>query len=186
MDPRRERRRALAEQLLLVACAGCQVEVITQALESARIEDYDVDVKARFETADLGPELEEYPDHLSWWYTTIVMDVAVETTEANEAKVRRLLDPAEDACIVSRSVERCADFDISKELSVRSVDGRANALCTGYRLPTPGPSAVSSRHRRNASRERTVRYPIVWTGSFRGGVSRRLSTAQPASPADRR
>lgn len=45
---------------LLVACAGCQVEVITQAFEKARIEEYDVDVEARFETEDLGPALEGY------------------------------------------------------------------------------------------------------------------------------
>ncbi|MGM0590045.1 MAG: OsmC family protein [Halobacteriota archaeon] len=105
---------------LLVACAGCQVEVITQALEKARIDDYDIDVEARFETQDLGPELEEYPDHLSWRYTKIIMDVEVETNDENEEKVRRLLDLAEDACIVSRSVERGVDFDISKDLSVRT------------------------------------------------------------------
>lgn len=50
---------------LLVACAGCQVEVITQAFEKARIDEYDVDVEARFSTEDLGPDLPEYPDHLS-------------------------------------------------------------------------------------------------------------------------
>lgn len=47
------------------------------------------------------------------------MDVHVETTEENEAKVGRLLSIAEDACIVSRSVERGVDFEITKELSVR-------------------------------------------------------------------
>jgi len=104
---------------LLVACAGCQVEVVTQALEKARIDDYEIDVEAHFETADLGPDLPEYPDHLSWRYTTIVMDVSVETTDENEAKVERLLDLAEDACIVSRSVERGVEFEITKELSVR-------------------------------------------------------------------
>lgn len=104
---------------LLVACAGCQVEVITQALEKARIEEYDIDVEARFETEDLGPELEDYPDHLSWRYTKIVMEVHVETNEENEARIERLLSVAEDACIVSRSVERGIDFEITKELSVR-------------------------------------------------------------------
>lgn len=103
---------------LLVACAGCQVEVITQAFEKARIDEYEIEVEARFETEDLGPELPEYPDHLSWRYTTIIMDVEVETTEANEEKVSRLLELAQDACIVSRSVERGIGFQIDQRLTV--------------------------------------------------------------------
>jgi uncharacterized OsmC-like protein len=107
---------------LLVACAGCQVEVITQALEKARVDDYDIDVHATFETEQVGPELEEYPDHLTWHYRTIVLEIAVETTEDNRAKMERLLEVAEDACIVSRSVEHGIEFEITKELSV-SADG---------------------------------------------------------------
>jgi uncharacterized OsmC-like protein len=104
---------------LLVATAGCQVEVIVQALTKARIDDYDIHVHATMDAEDLGDKMPEYPEHLSWRYTTIHMEVTVETPEANEEKVQRLLDLAEDFCMVSRSVERGIEFDITKTLDLK-------------------------------------------------------------------
>lgn len=106
---------------LLVATAGCQVEAMQQAMTKARIDEYEITVRARPHQEDLGDEIPEYPDHMSWRYTDIEMEIEVETTEENLDRVQRIVDLAEDACIVSRSVERGIDFTTSKTL--RSSDG---------------------------------------------------------------
>ena len=105
---------------LLVATAGCQVEAMQQALEKARIDDYEITVTATTEVEDLADEIPEYPDHMSWRYTKIHFDIDVTTSPEYEARVERILDLAEDACIVSRSVERGIDFSTSKTLRTRS------------------------------------------------------------------
>jgi uncharacterized OsmC-like protein len=107
---------------LLVATAGCQVEAIQQAMTKGRIDDYDISVRARLDAEDLGDDVPDYPEHLSWRYTDIEMEIHLETDEENEETVRRLLDLAEEACIVSRSVERGIAFDITKSMAVRPGD----------------------------------------------------------------
>lgn len=113
--------------------------MITQAFEKARIDDYGVDVEAPFETEDLGPDLPEYPDHLSRRYTTIAVDVEV---AADEAQVDRLLEPAEHACVVSRSGDRDVGFELDERLTV-GADGN---------WPRSVPGSVDRRRRTETAR----------------------------------
>lgn len=105
-------------EYLLVATAGCQVEVLAQCLEKARVTEYDIHLDAT-RTSDRsasGPE--PYPDHMGNRVKSIEFELSVETTEEFEPRVRRCLELAEDACIISRSVEQGIDFEISKSLTV--------------------------------------------------------------------
>lgn len=104
---------------LLVATAGCQVEAMQQAMTTSRIDDYEITVRARPRQEDLADDVPGYPDHMSWRYTDIEMEIEVETSEENLERVERLVDLAEDACIVSRSVERGINFTTSKRLRSR-------------------------------------------------------------------
>jgi uncharacterized OsmC-like protein len=105
---------------LLVATAGCQVEAMQQAMAKAHIDDYDITVRARPHQENLEDEIPEYPDHMSWRYTDIEMEIEVETTDEHAEQVERIVDLAEDACIVSRSVERGIDFTTTKTLTTES------------------------------------------------------------------
>lgn len=103
---------------LLVATAGCQVEVLKQCLEKARIEDYDIRLRAERERENPGGAPDPFPEHTSMRMPAIEFELTVETTPEYEGRVRRCLDVCEDACIVSRSVENGIDISTSKELTV--------------------------------------------------------------------
>ena len=105
---------------LLVATAGCQVEVLKQALEKARVEEYDVHLHVERTRDDSGmaDAPEPFPAHTGIRYAGLEMTLTVETTPAFEDRVQRCLDVAEDACIVGRSVEAGIPIGLEKELRV--------------------------------------------------------------------
>lgn len=103
---------------LLVATAGCQVEVLKQAFAKARIDSYDIQLDAHREWAREREAPEGFPTNTGMRHHTIVFDLAVETTPEYEGRVRRCLDVCEDACIISRSVEAGIDIEMTKSLSV--------------------------------------------------------------------
>ena len=105
---------------LLVATAGCQVEVLAQAFDKARITDYEIAARAsrhRVDPGEGGPEA--FPTHTSWRYLGIRIELVVETTPEFESRAARCLEVAEEACIVSRSVEAGIDVEVDKTLRVR-------------------------------------------------------------------
>lgn len=103
---------------LLVATAGCQVEVLKQALEKARVEEYDVHLHVERTRNDSGTAdaPEPFPDHTGIRYSSLSMELTVETTPEYERRVQRCIDVCEDACIIGRSVEAGIDITLSKEL----------------------------------------------------------------------
>lgn len=103
---------------LLVAVAGCQVEVLKQALEKARVEEYDVHlhVERERDESGVGDAPEPFPAHTGLRYAGLSMELTVETTPEFEARVQRCLDACEDACIVGRSVEAGIDMSLEREL----------------------------------------------------------------------
>lgn len=108
---------------LMVAAAGCQVEVIAQAFHKARIDDYEIRVSATADVDEGGEGPEPFPEHMAWRYTDINLELEVETTEEYESRVRRCLEVAEDACIVSRSIEEGINVPVSKRLVVKPTPG---------------------------------------------------------------
>jgi uncharacterized OsmC-like protein len=103
---------------LLVATAGCQVEVLRQCLEKARIEDYEIRLHAERQRANPDNAPDPFPEHTSMRIPAIDFELTVETTPEFEGRVQRCLDVCEDACIVSRSVEDGIDFSLSKSLTL--------------------------------------------------------------------
>lgn len=105
---------------LLVAAAGCQVEVLKQCLEKARIGEYDVRVEVERERSSSADAPDPFPEHLGIRYDRLSMELTVETTEEFEGRVRRCVEVCEDACLISRSVEAGVDIELSKDVRVRS------------------------------------------------------------------
>lgn len=103
---------------LLVATAGCQVEVLKQCFEKARIGEYEIHLNAEREKVDPGNAPDPFPEHTSMRFPAINFELTVETTPEFEGRVKRCLEVCEDACIVSRSVEAGIDISIEKSLTV--------------------------------------------------------------------
>lgn len=103
---------------LLVATAGCQVEVLKQALEKARIEEDDVHLRVERSRDDSGTTDAPgpFPAHTGIRYDGLSMALTVETTPEYEARIQRCIDVCEDACIIGRSVEAGVDITLTKEL----------------------------------------------------------------------
>lgn len=104
---------------LIVATAGCQVEVLKQAFAKARVDDYDIHMYAEREWAEEGDELEFFPENTRMRHQRINFELTVETTPEYEDRVQRCIDVCEDACIISRSVEQGIDVEMEKTLDVR-------------------------------------------------------------------
>lgn len=103
---------------LLVATAGCQVEVLKQAFAKARIDEYDIHMSAKREWEREREAPEGFPTNTGMRHHTLIFDLSVETTSEYEGRVQRCLDVCEDACIISRSVEAGIDVDMTKSLTV--------------------------------------------------------------------
>lgn len=104
---------------LLMATGGCQVEVLKQCLEKARVDTYEIRLHAERERDTSGETPEAYPEHTGMRFPRLTFKLEVETTSEFENRVKRCLDVCEDACIVSRSVEDGIEIALEKSLTVR-------------------------------------------------------------------
>lgn len=105
---------------LNVGVAGCQVEVIRQCLEKARVEQYEITAMVENDVVDPGETPDVMPSHMSARIQSLDIEITVKTTEEYESRVRRCVDVAEKACIVGRSVEDGIDVPVSKQVTIES------------------------------------------------------------------
>lgn len=103
---------------LVVATAGCQLEVLKQCLEKARVEEYEIQIVAERKREHAGEAPEPFPEHTSLRIPEIELELEVETTPEYESRVERCVDVCEEACIVSQSLEAGITSSISKTLTV--------------------------------------------------------------------
>lgn len=105
---------------LVVALVACQVEVLDQALQRARVETYDIEATAEIDGLAMGDAPEGMPANTGQLIEHIDVELAVETTEAFEGRVQRCLDVYDGGCIVGRSYR--AGIDYTPRTEVRTVD----------------------------------------------------------------
>ena len=103
---------------LIVAAAGCQLEVLKQCFEKARIEEYEIRIVAERKRTHAEQAPEPFPEHTSLRIPELTLDLTVETTPEFEPRVKRCVEVCEDACIVSRSLEAGITTSLSKTLTV--------------------------------------------------------------------
>lgn len=103
---------------LVVAAAGCQLEVLKQCFEKARVEEYDIEIVAERRRAHAEAAPDPFPEHTSLRIPELTLELKVETTSEFEPRVKRCVDVCEDACIVSRSLEAGITTSITKSLTV--------------------------------------------------------------------
>ena len=116
--PMGEDRAPAPADYLVVGIVGCQVEVVRQCLEKARVEEYTIRGYAEDDVADPGDPPAAMPDHVSARIQRISVEIEVTTTDEFEDRVRRCVDVAEDACICGRSVEAGIDVPVDKSVRI--------------------------------------------------------------------
>lgn len=103
---------------LCVGIAGCQLEVLRQCFEKARIDDYEIEIEYNRISVDSGEDVAPMPAHTASRIGTLELEMTVKTTSEYEDRVKRCLEVCEDGCIMSRSVEAGIDVPLEKSLVV--------------------------------------------------------------------
>lgn len=103
---------------LMLATGGCQVEVLRQCFEKARIEEYEITLDVEREQVFPDEAPGPFPDHTAKRYRSITMDLAVTVPPEYEDRAARCVDVCEDACIISQSVQAGIDIELSKRFQV--------------------------------------------------------------------
>ncbi|MFB6130313.1 MAG: OsmC family protein [Salinigranum sp.] len=104
---------------LVVGLVACQVEVLDQALQKARVEEYDISATAEIDELGMGDVPEGMPANTGQLIEHIDVDLTVETTAAFEGRVRRCLDVYDGGCIVGRSYRAGIDYTPHANVEVR-------------------------------------------------------------------
>lgn len=120
--PMGEDRAPAPADYLVVGVVGCQLEVVRQCLEKARVGEYEVTAYAADEVVDPEDAPDVMPTHVSARIERIDVEIEVSTTEEFEDLVRRCVEVAEEACICGRSVEAGIDVPVEKSVTV-TTDG---------------------------------------------------------------
>lgn len=105
---------------LVIALVACQVEVLDQALQRARVETYDIEAAAEIDGLTMGDAPEGMPANTGQLIEHIDVEVTVETTAESEDRVQRCLEVYDGGCIVGQSYR--AGIDYTPRTSVRTVD----------------------------------------------------------------
>jgi uncharacterized OsmC-like protein len=104
---------------LVVALVSCQVEVLDQALQKARIEEYDISARAEVDDLGTGDAPDGMPANTSQVIEHIDIDLTVETTPEFESSVRRCLEVYDDGCIVGQSYRAGIEYTPRTNVELR-------------------------------------------------------------------
>lgn len=108
--------------LMLTSLVACQVSVLQQCFEKARIEEYDIEAEATIDQTGAGEIPEEMPLNTAKRVGHIVIDLDVSVPEEFEPRARRCLDVYDDGCIVGQSFRSGIDYDTVADLTVSTDD----------------------------------------------------------------
>ena len=104
---------------LVIGLIACQVEVLDQALQKARVEEYDISATAEIDGLGMGDVPEGMPPNTGQLIEHIDVDLTVETTPEYESRVQRCLDIYDGGCIVGRSYRAGIEYTPRTEVVLR-------------------------------------------------------------------
>lgn len=104
---------------LVVALVSCQVEVLDQALQKARVEEYEISARAEIDELGTGDAPDGMPANTAQIIEHIDIDLTVETTVEFESNVRRCLDTYDQGCIVGQSYRAGIEYTPHTDIELR-------------------------------------------------------------------
>lgn len=107
-----------AVDLLVTSLVACQVSVLQQCFEKARIEEYSIEAEATIDNRLEDEIPEEMPSNTAKRVKHIVVDLDATVPEELEARASRCIDVYDDGCIVGQSLLEGIDYSTTASLSV--------------------------------------------------------------------
>jgi len=103
---------------LVLSLAACQVSVLSQALERARVEEFDI--TCDYELDEVGQDDVGDETHASKSVRVrhIAIDITLEVPEEYESRAQRCLDVYDVGCIVGQSLRAGVEYTPETELVV--------------------------------------------------------------------
>lgn len=92
------------------ALTACQVSVLEQVLEKARVEAYEIDLDWEIDRRGAEDVPEEMPSNTATRVEHVSIDLTVRVPEEYEPRAKRCLDVYDSGCIVGQSFKRGIDY----------------------------------------------------------------------------
>jgi len=103
---------------MALSLATCQVSVLSQALERARIETFDIECNYVIDKAGTGDVGEDMPSHTATRVQHVDIELNLEVPEEFEQRAQRCLDTYDIGCIVGQSFKAGVDYTPHTSLDV--------------------------------------------------------------------
>lgn len=107
-----------AVDLLVTSLVACQVSVLQQCFEKARIEEYSIEAEATIDNRLEDEIPEEMPENTAKRVEHIVVDLDATVPEDLEHRASRCVEVYDDGCIVGQSLLEGIDYTTTARLSV--------------------------------------------------------------------
>ena len=104
---------------MLGSLVACQMSVLAQCLEKARIEDYEMEAEAVIDGRGTGEVAEEMPAKTAKRIEHITIDLTLEVPEEFEGRANRCIEVYDTGCIVGQSFRAGIDYTPNATLVVR-------------------------------------------------------------------
>lgn len=112
-----------AVDLLVTSLLACQVSVLQQCFEKARIGEYAIEAEATIDNRREDAIPEEMPGNTAKRVRHVVVDLDATVPEELEPRARRCLDVYDDGCIVGQSLLEGIDYSAEARLTVSNSGG---------------------------------------------------------------
>lgn len=106
---------------MIASLGACQISVLEQCLEKARIEEFQVKAELSATQVDQEEIPDEMPSNTAKRVRHIDVDLRVEVPEEYRGRARRCLEVYDAGCIVGQSFR--AGIEYTPEVSLESSDG---------------------------------------------------------------
>lgn len=105
---------------LLFGLVACQVEVLDQALQKARIEDYEIEGWAEVDGVGADEAAEEMLAHHGSRVEHITVEISLTVPPEFESRAQRCLEVYDTGCIVGQSYRHGIDYSPRTSLQVET------------------------------------------------------------------
>lgn len=106
---------------MVASLGACQISVLEQCLEKARIEEFHVEAELSADQVDRDEIPEEMPSNTAQRIRHVDVDIRVSVPEEDRGRARRCIEVYDAGCIVGQSFR--AGIDYTPEVTLDSSDG---------------------------------------------------------------
>ena len=107
---------------MIASLGACQVSVLEQCLEKARIEEFHVDAEVTADQVDREEIPDEMPSNTAQRVRHVDVDITVQVPEEDRGRARRCLEVYDAGCIVGQSFRAGIEYTPDATLEATADD----------------------------------------------------------------